>query len=108
MSRSGKTPANTNNHVVSLPNTNVAITYTPGRITLGTIVWSYSAAPTGGRITVAGGGWNLDVDIIAAGPDFIPFNFGEYATDDNDVVITLYAGGAGIVGKLNVLGRGIV
>jgi hypothetical protein len=108
MSRSGKTPANPANSAVSVPNADVTITYAPGRITLGNIVWSYNATPTGGRLTVTGGGWNVDVDIIVGGPGFIPFDFGEYAVDNNDVVITLYAGGAGVVGKLNVLGRGIV
>lgn len=108
MAYDGKVPANPNNHVVSVPNTDVSITITPGRITLGTIVWSYNDIPDTGRLTVTGGGWNFDIDIIAGGPGFIPFDFGEYAVDDNDVVITLYAGGVdGIVGKLNVLGRGM-
>lgn len=108
MSRIGKTPANPNNSAVSAANADVAITYAPGRITLGTIVWSYSGVPATGRLTVAGGGWNVDIDIRVTGHGQVSLIPGEYAVDDNDVVITLYAGGAAIIGKLNVLGRGAV
>jgi hypothetical protein len=70
----------------------------------GAIVWSYSAAPTGGRLTVAGGGFGIDIDIIAGGPGYIPFTIPQHATDKTPIVITLAAGGAGIIGKLNLLG----
>lgn len=70
----------------------------------GSIVWSYSAAPTNGRLTITGGGFGLDVDITAGGPGFIPFNYPQHGIDDTNVIITLYDGGAGITGKLNVLG----
>ncbi len=104
-----KVPANPNNSAVGAPNVNVVITYNVGRITLGTIIWSYSVQElVGGRLTVAGGGWNFDVDITVGGPGFLPFDFGEYAVDGNPVVVTLYAAGALAVGKLNVMGRGVV
>lgn len=98
--------ANPNHFRVGAPNTAVTITLPANtRWELaGCILWSYSAAPTGGRLTVAGGGFGIDVDIIAGGPGFIPFTIPQHATGDNAIVITLAAGGAGIVGKLNLLG----
>ena len=90
---------------VGAPNTAVTITLNNTRSEIaGAIVWSYSAAPTGGRLTVAGGGFGIDIDIIAGGPGFVPFNIPQHATDDNPVVITLAAGGGVVVGKLNLLG----
>lgn len=89
------------------PNTAVIITLQGGvsrHEIAGSIVWSYSADPTDGRLTVAGGGFGLDIDITVGGPGFIPFYVPEHASDDTNIVITLAAGGAGIVGKLNVLG----
>ena len=89
------------------PNTAVVITLptSRGRYEFsGSIVWSYSGQPTGGRLTVAGGGFNLDIDIIAGGPSYVPFNIPQHATDNNPIVITLAAGGAGVVGKLNLIG----
>lgn len=89
------------------PNNAIVITLVAGRKRgrmAGTIVYSYSAAPTGGRLTMAGGGFGLDVDIVAGGPGVIPFHVPIHATDDANVVLTLSAGGAGIVGKLNIFG----
>lgn len=65
------------------------------------IQWSYSDAPTGGKLTITVAAvivW--EVDITAAGPG----GFGmPIAGDDNEaVVITLAAGGGSVVGKLNV------
>ena len=108
MGRQGMVPASPTNYAEG-NNANASITYQRGRITLGTLIWSYSDDPTGGRLTVVGGGWNIDVDITTGGPGFLPLTPpGEYAIDDSDVVITLYAGGAGVIGKLNVVGRGAV
>lgn len=91
----------------SAPNAAIVITMVAtrkrGRMA-GAIVWSYSAAPTGGRLTMAGGGFGLDIDITAGGPGYVPFYVPIHAMDDNDVIATLYAGGAGIVGKLNIFG----
>lgn len=65
------------------------------------IVWSYSGAPTGGRLTITDGGTTvLDIDITAGGPgDLAPQLRGEI---NSAMVVTLAAGGAGITGKLNV------
>lgn len=65
------------------------------------IGWSYSAAPTGGRLTVKDGATDvvLDLDVTAAGPGSIsPLIRGALG---NAVEVTLAAGGAGISGKLN-------
>lgn len=71
------------------------------------LAWSYSAAPTGGEVTVT-----IDsvvvfsLDITAAGPGRIDFPGGLYVGPAGKVaVITLAAGGSSIVGKLNVQRR---
>lgn len=66
-----------------------------------TIIWSYSAAPTGGRLTITDNAVTvLDMDITAAGPGILPI--GMAFTENTQVVVTLAAGGAGISGKLTV------
>ena len=84
------------------------VTFAPGRVRyeLFGVCWSYNAVPTNGRLTIMGGGFNFDIDITADGPGFIPFPAPLHATDNTAIVVTLYAGGATVVGKLNVLGRG--
>jgi len=89
------------------PNAAVVITLPTSRARYefsGCIYWSYSADPTGGRLRIAGGGFGFDVDITTGGPGFIPFSIPQHATNNTAIVITLAAGGAGIVGKLNLLG----
>ena len=99
--------AHPSNHASAPPDTLVQITLPAGaRQVLSGICWSYSDTPTNGQLTIAGGGWNFDVDITQSGPGFIPFPPRMRATDNNPIVITLAAAGAGVVGKLNILGRG--
>lgn len=65
------------------------------------IQWSYSEAPTGGRLTVMYGAVvKFDVDITAAGPG----GFGALLPADTNelVTITLASGAGTCVGKLNV------
>ena len=86
-------------------NTAVAITIpaTVGcRIYLVQLIWSYSATPTGGKVTITGTkGDDYDWDITASGPG--PANFPPLAGDINTaMVITLAAGSGAVVGKLNV------
>jgi hypothetical protein len=75
------------------------------RIQVGFCHVSYSAAPAGGRITIGepGQGPKFDLDITAAGlaPISLP---GDGLTFENgaDVVATLAAGGAAVVGKVNL------
>lgn len=73
-----------------------------GRHFFFSIIYSYSATPTGGRLSTTGlAGDELDIDIYAAGSDMVVFpplpieyNVG--------FSVTLAAGGSGVVGKLTV------
>lgn len=76
------------------------------------IVWSYSGAAytTGGKLTVTIGGTTIiDVDIYNAGPGQLDFSnapvYKSPLKHNESMVITLSAGGSGIVGKLNVRAR---
>jgi len=92
---------------VGAPNTAVIITMPVSRSRQeirGSVVWSYSADPTGGRLTITGGGFAFDVDITTGGPGFIPFTIPAHSVDDNPLVFTLAAAGGVIVGKLNIMG----
>jgi len=103
--------ANPNLFGVSAANAAVAITLQAGRarnMLSGVVYWSYSGDPTGGLLTIAGGGLNFSVDITAGGPGFVPFYTPIRAADDNAIVITLSAGGDGIVGRLNIMSGGTV
>lgn len=64
------------------------------------IVWSYSAAPTGGKLTITGEGTTFEFDITAAGPGSLPLCY--VGAENTAVVVTLASGGGTVVGKLNV------
>ena len=67
------------------------------------LYWSYSAAPSGGKLTITGlNGEDFEIDITASGPGplALPPMVGATSTS---VVVTLAAGGGVILGKLNVL-----
>lgn len=71
------------------------------------VQWSYSAAPTGGRLTSTGlVGDDLDVDVTAAGPGTVEC-FGVPATAGGALAVTLAAPGGAVVGKVAVLYRTI-
>ena len=82
--------------------TNGAATVTldegPGnRVHLSRIVWSYSAAPTNGRLTVAVDGTTVGTwAITAAGPAPLGLNI----RAARPITVTLAAGGVGIVGDV--------
>lgn len=64
------------------------------------VQWSYSAAPTGGKLTITVAGSTVfEVDITASGPG--GFNFGIPGGTNQAVVVTLAAGTGSIVGKVN-------
>lgn len=68
------------------------------------ILWSYTDAPTGGRLTISGldgTSDTFDIDIDSAGWSGIALPPLASALG-TDLIITLSAGGAGVVGKLNV------
>lgn len=80
----------------------------PGKChVIGGVAWSYSAAPTGGNLKIEDGAGVviLDLDITAAGPGSVPFSPPKRGTANTDLVITLAAAGAAVVGKLNILGH---
>lgn len=86
--------------VVTLP----AAAGTTNRID--TLEWSYDADPTGGNITITAGGATIwAIDITQGGAGFYRFENGLNAKQNVEVVVTLAAGGAGIVGKINVQTR---
>ena len=70
------------------------------------IAWSYSAGQNGvtGRLLIREGFAStcFDIDITTSGPGFIPFyrRFGKNSRFE----VYLFAGGAGVIGKINVLG----
>lgn len=96
--------ANTANKDLPASNTNAVVTKSaPGsgkRTAFTGIWWSYSGTPTGGRIVLTvGGNAIMDMDITAGGPGFFPTPIHK-GGDDEAVVLTLYAGGSGITGKV--------
>lgn len=75
------------------------------RTCIDNVVVSYSAAPAGGNLTLIGQSSNraLDVDITAAGPTVIaPADKSFQFAVGEDVVATLAAAGAAVVGKVNL------
>jgi hypothetical protein len=73
------------------------------------IAYSYSAAPTGGRLTVEDGSgtYIFDQNISATGNGLIEFPGGLQGSTNTAMIITLSSGAGAVVGKLNVLGHGI-
>lgn len=71
---------------------------------LDSVGWSYDGDPTGGRLTVAiGGTLLLDTDVTSGGPGLLEFRKPYYKTAETKneaMVITLYAGGSGVTGKV--------
>lgn len=68
------------------------------------VVWSYSAAPTGGRLTIASSGQaTLDVDTPAVGLNQLDPTQTFRGMPGQTVVVTLAGGGASVVAKLNIL-----
>lgn len=88
-------------------NTAVALTYAAvaGRQhVIGDLIVSYSGAPTGGNLKVEDGSGNtvFQVDIVAAGPTILPLELPRMGSPNTALIVTLAAGGSGVVGKINV------
>lgn len=70
------------------------------------IAYSYSGGTVTGRLTIVIGSTTyLDIDIVATGPGQIYFPKGLFdgaVTKNVAATVKLYAGGSGVVGKLNV------
>lgn len=96
---------------VHAPAANTAAVVTYGAVTgrahvVSGVSYSYSAAPTGGNLQVKDGSdVILDLDISAAGEGAIYFDPPKKNTAGNAMSATLAAGGAGISGKVSVLGH---
>jgi hypothetical protein len=93
-------------HATAPANTAITITFTHpnnGRYVIEGVSWSYDANPTGGRLTVAGGGFDYAWSITTGGPGFIPLHRAK-SEGGSDIVITLAAGGAAVIGDLNIHG----
>lgn len=106
----GQATAGAAGDVASGTNANVVISYSAAGAGIShvvpQIVASYSADPTGGRLTIQDGATTIfDTDITRSGPAPIAFARPRKGTANTAMTITLYAGGASIVGKLNVLGK---
>ena len=102
--------ASTNVHVPA-SNTAAVITYAAAGAGVSHVIsgvaWSYSAAPTGGNLKIedASGTTVFSVDITAAGPGFIPFQSPLKGTANAAMILTLAAGGSGVTGKVDALGK---
>lgn len=74
-------------------------------VDLKSAVWSYSATPTNGKLTITSGAVTvLEVDCPSAGPGFLLLEgFGSLVKGDA-VAATLAAGGGTVVGKVALSG----
>lgn len=70
---------------------------------LQSLIVSYSGTPTGGNVKVEDGAGTtvFSCDITAAGPTIIPFPRPLMGSQNKALVITLAAGGSGVVGRIN-------
>lgn len=93
---------------INLPGANVAAIVTKAgsagrKYRVYQVAWSYSAAPTGGRIRVQFADRVVrDIDITAGGHGSIRYDPPLDGANGETLAVTLSAGGAGITGKLNV------
>jgi hypothetical protein len=70
------------------------------------VIWSYSGAPTGGRITITDGGVNVkDIDVTAGGPGQITFPEPLAIAVNSAMTIVIAAGGGTLVGKVQASGH---
>lgn len=66
--------------------------------------WSYTAAPTGGGLTISDGTLTFfNIDITAAGQGSVEVN--RRITKETNAVVSLLAPGGSVVGKVNVIAR---
>lgn len=92
--------------VISGANAAASITLTASpaqRHKIQQVTWSYSAAPTGGKITITGlEGDDVEFDITAGGPGGLALPPSCMGRVNTNVVATIAAGGGTVVGKLNL------
>lgn len=70
------------------------------------VAWSYSGSPTSGSLTIENGSGTtvFSLDITAAGPGSVLFGKPMRGAANTALIVTLAAGGSGVVGKVNLLG----
>jgi hypothetical protein len=70
------------------------------------VAWSYDVAPAAATTLtiVTGADTIFQIHITAAGPGFIPFSPGLAGIRGQHMRVTLATGGAGVTGRLNILG----
>jgi hypothetical protein len=79
---------------------------TSGRHCLSGVAWSYSASPTGGRMTILDGSNTVfDIVIGAAGYGAIDFPVAKCGNTGTAMTVTVADGGVGIAGTVNILGH---
>jgi len=71
---------------------------------LSQVMWSYSAAPTGGSLTIAWGSVSIVLAITAGGPGQVLFPEPLRLPINTAVTITLAGGGGSVVGTVYPLG----
>lgn len=99
--------------VTSGSNADATITYSAdpyGYHTISGIAYSYSGTVTTGRITVENGSGTIvfDETIPAAGSGFFDFKDGLAGSPNTAMIIKIFAGGSGVVGKLNVIEHRVI
>lgn len=74
---------------------------------IGGVAWSYSSPPASGNLKIEDGVGTtvFSIDITSAGPGFIPFARPMKGASNTALVVTLAAGGAGVLGKVNILSK---
>ena len=88
-------------------NTAAAVTLAAPGAGEANIVWSiyysYSASPTGGNLQITDAGSTVfELDVPTTGPGVVRFDQGRKGDPNAAVVVTLAAGGTGVLGKVNV------
>ncbi|HYV40101.1 MAG TPA: hypothetical protein VE988_30725 [Gemmataceae bacterium] len=91
-------------------NTAAVVTYaavSDRRHVISGVAWSYSAAPTGGQLTIEDGSGNtvFQIDITAAGPGVVYFTPPKNGTLNTALIATLAAGGSSVSGKISIVGH---
>jgi hypothetical protein len=92
-------------------NTAAVVTYSAAGTglshSLSGVAWSYSGDPTGGNLKIEDGSGTtvFSVDVTSKGPGFFLFPEPLRGAANTALIVTLAAGGSGVSGKVNVLGK---
>lgn len=103
----------TSDVATSTANADATITYSAdpyGYHTIAGIAYSYTGTVTTGRITVENGSGTIvfDENIPAAGAGFFDFKDGLAGSTNTAMIIKIYAGGSGVIGKINAIEHRVI